>query len=239
MPFSRTAARRHRTQPARRASRMNIDNLRSRPFGSAGKNLGVSVCATPVFDGAHLEESLRMDRQGRPFPASDAPSLNGETGLRFDSPPPSCVALRFSIRPMVEDKMPHTLHRSLLAHPQQPSAVRHSSVDSASEKWMSGALKPSATAHVLQEIPTIKSDESPAAPRPTGHSYGRQHADTWHSPSPSTSPPRASRSRSQHHARLSPGARPLPTSATRGAVPLSASRSGSRHNPYFFRTLSP
>jgi DNA-directed RNA polymerase subunit beta len=139
-------------------SRMNIGQIFEAVLGSAGAKLGVKF-ATPIFDGAHLEDlcewtdKAKLPRYGRTY------LYNGETGLRFDQPATVGVTYMLKLGHMVEDKMharsigPYSLiTQQPLGGKAQFGGQRFGEM----EVW---ALEAFGASHVLQEILTIKSDD--------------------------------------------------------------------------------
>ena len=139
-------------------SRMNIGQIFEAVLGAAGKKLGVRF-ATPIFDGAHLEDLCEwtdkagLPRYGRTY------LYNGETGLRFDQPATVGVTYMLKLGHMVEDKMharsigPYSLiTQQPLGGKAQFGGQRFGEM----EVW---ALEAFGASHVLQEILTIKSDD--------------------------------------------------------------------------------
>ena len=139
-------------------SRMNIGQIFETVLGAAGKKLGVKF-ATPIFDGAHLEDLCEwtdkagLPRYGRTY------LYNGETGLRFDQPATVGVTYMLKLGHMVEDKMharsigPYSLiTQQPLGGKAQFGGQRFGEM----EVW---ALEAFGASHVLQEILTIKSDD--------------------------------------------------------------------------------
>ncbi|MBR1465441.1 MAG: DNA-directed RNA polymerase subunit beta [Bacteroidaceae bacterium] len=139
-------------------SRMNIGQIFEAVLGAAGKKLNVKF-ATPIFDGAHLEDLCEwtdkagLPRYGRTY------LYNGETGLRFDQPATVGVTYMLKLGHMVEDKMharsigPYSLiTQQPLGGKAQFGGQRFGEM----EVW---ALEAFGASHVLQEILTIKSDD--------------------------------------------------------------------------------
>ena len=139
-------------------SRMNIGQIFETVLGAAGQKLGVKF-ATPIFDGAHLEDLCEwtdkagLPRYGRTY------LYNGETGLRFDQPATVGVTYMLELGHMVEDKMharsigPYSLiTQQPLGGKAQFGGQRFGEM----EVW---ALEAFGASHVLQEILTIKSDD--------------------------------------------------------------------------------
>ena len=127
-------------------------------LGAAGKKLNVKF-ATPIFDGARLEDLCEwtdkagLPRYGRTY------LYNGETGLRFDQPATVGVSYMLKLGHMVVDKMharsigPYSLiTQQPLGGKAQFGGQRFGEM----EVW---ALEAFGAAHVLQEILTIKSDD--------------------------------------------------------------------------------
>ena len=139
-------------------SRMNIGQIFEAVLGAAGKKLDVKF-ATPIFDGAHLEDLCEwtdkagLPRYGRTY------LYNGETGLKFDQPATVGVTYMLKLGHMVEDKMharsigPYSLiTQQPLGGKAQFGGQRFGEM----EVW---ALEAFGASHVLQEILTIKSDD--------------------------------------------------------------------------------
>ncbi len=139
-------------------SRMNIGQIFEAVLGAAGQKLGVKF-ATPIFDGAHLDDLCEwtdkagLPRYGRTY------LYNGETGLRFDQPATVGVTYMLKLGHMVEDKMharsigPYSLiTQQPLGGKAQFGGQRFGEM----EVW---ALEAFGASHVLQEILTIKSDD--------------------------------------------------------------------------------
>ena len=139
-------------------SRMNIGQIFEAVLGAAGKKLDVKF-ATPIFDGAHLDDLCEwtdkagLPRYGRTY------LYNGETGLRFDQPATVGVTYMLKLGHMVEDKMharsigPYSLiTQQPLGGKAQFGGQRFGEM----EVW---ALEAFGASHVLQEILTIKSDD--------------------------------------------------------------------------------
>ena len=139
-------------------SRMNIGQIFEAVLGAAGQKLGVKF-ATPIFDGAHLEDLCEwtdkagLPRYGRTY------LYNGETGLKFDQPATVGVTYMLKLGHMVEDKMharsigPYSLiTQQPLGGKAQFGGQRFGEM----EVW---ALEAFGASHVLQEILTIKSDD--------------------------------------------------------------------------------
>ena len=139
-------------------SRMNLGQMFEAILGAAGRNLGVKF-ATPIFDGAKLEDLKEWtDKAGLP-PMCSTYIYDGETGERFDQPATVGITYFLKLGHMVEDKMharsigPYSLiTQQPLGGKAQFGGQRFGEM----EVW---AIEAFGASHVLQEILTIKSDD--------------------------------------------------------------------------------
>jgi len=139
-------------------SRMNIGQIFETVLGAAGKKLGVKF-ATPIFDGAHLEDLNEWtDKAGLPRYCSTQ-LYDGATGEPFDQLATVGVAYMLKLGHMVEDKMharsigPYSLiTQQPLGGKAQFGGQRFGEM----EVW---AIEAFGASHILQEILTIKSDD--------------------------------------------------------------------------------
>ena len=139
-------------------SRMNLGQIYETVLGWAGKELGLKF-ATPIFDGASLEEvSEYTDKAGVPR-FGETRLINGETGEPFDQPATVGVIYMLKLGHMVEDKMharsigPYSLiTQQPLGGKAQFGGQRFGEM----EVW---ALEAFGASHILQEILTVKSDD--------------------------------------------------------------------------------
>ena len=139
-------------------SRMNLGQIFEAILGAAGKRLGVKF-ATPIFDGAKLEDLQKWtDKAGLP-PLCSTYIYDGETGERFDQPATIGMTYFLKLGHMVEDKMharsigPYSLiTQQPLGGKAQFGGQRFGEM----EVW---ALEGFGAAHVLQEVLTVKSDD--------------------------------------------------------------------------------
>ena len=137
---------------------MNLGQIFECILGAAGKKLGVKF-ATPIFDGAHLEDlSVWTDKAGLPRFCSTY-LYDGETGEKFDQPATVGMTYFLKLGHMVEDKMharsigPYSLiTQQPLGGKAQFGGQRFGEM----EVW---AIEAFGASHVLQEILTIKSDD--------------------------------------------------------------------------------
>ncbi|MBQ6063852.1 MAG: DNA-directed RNA polymerase subunit beta [Prevotella sp.] len=140
-------------------SRMNLGQIFEAILGAAGHRLGVKF-ATPIFDGAKLDDlSEWTDKAGLPHLCSTR-LYDGETGEQFDQPATVGVTYFLKLGHMVEDKMharsigPYSLiTQQPLGGKAQFGGQRFGEM----EVW---ALEAFGASHILQEILTIKSDDT-------------------------------------------------------------------------------
>jgi len=139
-------------------SRMNLGQIYETVLGWAGKELGLKF-ATPIFDGASLEEVTEYtDKAGVPA-YGKATLYDGETGEPFDQPATVGIIYMLKLGHMVEDKMharsigPYSLiTQQPLGGKAQFGGQRFGEM----EVW---ALEAFGASHILQEILTVKSDD--------------------------------------------------------------------------------
>ena len=139
-------------------SRMNIGQIFEAVLGAAGRKLGVKF-ATPIFDGAKLEDLCEWtDQAGLPRYCSTQ-LYDGATGEAFDQKATVGVTYMLKLGHMVEDKMharsigPYSLiTQQPLGGKAQFGGQRFGEM----EVW---AIEAFGASHVLQEILTIKSDD--------------------------------------------------------------------------------
>ena len=139
-------------------SRMNIGQIFETVLAWAGQRLGKKY-ATPIFDGASLEEvSAELEAAGVP-PYGRTYLYDGLSGNRFDQPVTVGVAYMLKLGHLVDDKMharsigPYSLiTQQPLGGKAQFGGQRFGEM----EVW---ALEAFGASHVLQEILTVKSDD--------------------------------------------------------------------------------
>jgi len=139
-------------------SRMNLGQIFEAVLGAAGQKLGVKF-ATPIFDGAKLEDLQEWtDKAGLP-PYCSTQLFDGETGEPFDQQATVGVTYMLKLGHMVEDKMharsigPYSL---ITQQPLGGKAKFGGQRFGEMEVW---AIEAFGASHVLQEILTIKSDD--------------------------------------------------------------------------------
>jgi DNA-directed RNA polymerase subunit beta len=139
-------------------SRMNIGQIFETVLAWAGQRMGKKY-ATPIFDGASLEEvSAELEAAGVP-PYGRTYLYDGLSGNRFDQPVTVGVAYILKLGHLVDDKMharsigPYSLiTQQPLGGKAQFGGQRFGEM----EVW---ALEAFGASHVLQEILTVKSDD--------------------------------------------------------------------------------
>lgn len=140
-------------------SRMNLGQLFEAILAWAGKEKGVKY-ATPVFDGASLDDiNLCVKEAGLPTNGKTY-LYDGGTGERFDQPATVGVTYFLKLGHMVDDKMharsigPYSLiTQQPLGGKAQFGGQRFGEM----EVW---ALEAFGASHILQEILTVKSDDT-------------------------------------------------------------------------------
>ncbi|MDR0907427.1 MAG: DNA-directed RNA polymerase subunit beta, partial [Rikenellaceae bacterium] len=139
-------------------SRMNLGQIYETVLGWAGKNLGLKF-ATPIFDGATLEEITDYTNKAGVPRAGLTYLYDGGTGERFDQPATVGVIYMLKLGHMIDDKMharsigPYSLiTQQPLGGKAQFGGQRFGEM----EVW---ALEAFGASHILQEILTIKSDD--------------------------------------------------------------------------------
>ena len=140
-------------------SRMNLGQIFEAILGAAGQKLGCKF-ATPIFDGAKLDDLKEWtDKAGLPNLCSTY-IYDGETGEKFDQPATVGVTYFLKLGHMVEDKMharsigPYSL---ITQQPLGGKAQFDGQRFGEMEVW---AIEAFGASHVLQEILTIKSDDT-------------------------------------------------------------------------------
>ena len=139
-------------------SRMNLGQIYETVLGWAAK---VNNCnyATPIFDGAHIDEINRLMRDGNLPENGKVYLYDGGTGERFDQPATVGYIYMLKLHHMVDDKMharsigPYSLiTQQPLGGKAQFGGQRFGEM----EVW---ALEAFGAANILQEILTVKSDD--------------------------------------------------------------------------------
>ncbi len=139
-------------------SRMNLGQLLETSLGWAGARLGEHF-ASPVFDGATLEEVQECLEKAGLDPGGKTTLYDGQTGEPFDQKVTVGIIYMMKLSHLVEDKIharsvgPYSLiTQQPLGGKAQFGGQRFGEM----EVW---ALEAYGAAHVLQEILTVKSDD--------------------------------------------------------------------------------
>ena len=139
-------------------SRMNIGQIYETVLAWAGLELGRKY-ATPIFDGATMEEVQAELAEASLPNAGRAYLYDGLSGVRFDQPVTVGIAYMLKLGHLVDDKMharsigPYSLiTQQPLGGKAQFGGQRFGEM----EVW---ALEAFGASHVLQEILTVKSDD--------------------------------------------------------------------------------
>ncbi len=139
-------------------SRMNLGQILELHMGMAAKKLNVHV-ATPVFDGAHIEdieemmEEAGMDKDGKTV------LYDGRTGEPFDNRIAVGVMYMIKLHHMVDDKLHARSTGPYSLVTQQPLGGKAQFGGQRFGEMEVWALYAYGAAHTLQEILTVKSDD--------------------------------------------------------------------------------
>ena len=139
-------------------SRMNFGQILELHMGMAAKKLGVHI-ATPVFDGAHIDdiqammEEAGMDKDGKTV------LYNGRTGEPFDNRIAVGVMYMIKLHHMVDDKLHARSTGPYSMVTQQPLGGKAQFGGQRFGEMEVWALYAYGAAHTLQEILTVKSDD--------------------------------------------------------------------------------
>ncbi len=139
-------------------SRMNLGQILELHMGMAAKKLGVHI-ATPVFDGAHIEdiekmmEEAGMDKDGKTI------LYDGRTGEAFDNRISVGVMYMIKLHHMVDDKLHARSTGPYSMVTQQPLGGKAQFGGQRFGEMEVWALYAYGAAHTLQEILTVKSDD--------------------------------------------------------------------------------
>ena len=139
-------------------SRMNIGQILELHLGMAAKKLGV-YCATPVFDGASIDEIYEMmdeagmDHDGKQW------LYDGKTGEPFESRISVGVMYMIKLHHMVDDKLHARSTGPYSLVTQQPLGGKAQFGGQRFGEMEVWALYAYGASHVLQEMMTVKSDD--------------------------------------------------------------------------------
>ncbi|MGQ9797816.1 MAG: DNA-directed RNA polymerase subunit beta [Ignavibacterium sp.] len=139
-------------------SRMNLGQLYETALGWVGKKMGVKF-ATPIFDGAKLEDVEQWLQKAGIDPGSKTDLYDGRTGEKFHQKVTCGYIYMLKLSHLVDDKIharsigPYSLiTQQPLGGKAQFGGQRFGEM----EVW---ALEGYGASHVLQEILTVKSDD--------------------------------------------------------------------------------
>ena len=139
-------------------SRMNIGQILEVHLGMAGKRLGVHY-ATPVFDGATLDDIHEEMREAGMSEDGKVTLINGRTGEPFEHKVNVGVMYMVKLHHMVDDKLHARATGPYSLVTQQPLGGKAQFGGQRFGEMEVWALYAYGAAHVLQEILTIKSDD--------------------------------------------------------------------------------
>ena len=139
-------------------SRMNLGQLLELHLGMAAKNLGVYT-ATPVFDGASVEEIHDMMKDAGIDADGKVQLINGRTGEPFENRVSVGVMYMLKLHHMVDDKLHARSTGPYSMVTQQPLGGKAQFGGQRFGEMEVWALYAYGAAHVLQEILTVKSDD--------------------------------------------------------------------------------
>ena len=139
-------------------SRMNIGQILEVHLGMAGKKLGVHY-ATPVFDGANLDDIHEEMREAGMSEDGKVTLYNGRTGEPFEHKINVGVMYMVKLHHMVDDKLHARATGPYSLVTQQPLGGKAQFGGQRFGEMEVWALYAYGAAHVLQEILTIKSDD--------------------------------------------------------------------------------
>jgi DNA-directed RNA polymerase subunit beta len=139
-------------------SRMNLGQVLEMHLGMAAKKLGFHA-ATPVFDGATLEDIQAIMAEAGISPDGKTTLYDGRTGEPFDNR--ICVGVMYIIKlmHMVDDKLHARSTGPYSLVTQQPLGGKAQFGGQRFGEMEVWALYAYGAAHILQEILTVKSDD--------------------------------------------------------------------------------
>ena len=137
---------------------MNLGQILELHLGMAAKKLGVH-CATPVFDGATVEDIAEMMEEAGLDKDGKTVLYNGRTGEPFENRVAVGVMYMIKLHHMVDDKLHARSTGPYSLVTQQPLGGKAQFGGQRFGEMEVWALYAYGAAHVLQEILTIKSDD--------------------------------------------------------------------------------
>ena len=139
-------------------SRMNLGQVLELHMGMAAKKLGVHV-ATPVFDGAHIEDIEEMMAEAGMDPDGKTVLYDGRTGEPFDNRISVGVMYMIKLHHMVDDKLHARSTGPYSLVTQQPLGGKAQFGGQRFGEMEVWALEAYGAAYTLQEMLTVKSDD--------------------------------------------------------------------------------
>ena len=139
-------------------SRMNFGQILEIHMGMACKKLGVHI-ATPVFDGAHIEDIQAMMKEAGMDDDGKTVLYDGRTGEPFDNRISVGVMYMIKLHHMVDDKLHARSTGPYSLVTQQPLGGKAQFGGQRFGEMEVWALYAYGAAHTLQEILTVKSDD--------------------------------------------------------------------------------
>lgn len=140
-------------------SRMNLGQVLEVHLGAAARELGWKV-ATPVFDGASEEEITELLEQSGRTPDGKVTLYDGRTGEKFDHPVTVGVMYMLKLHHLVDDKIHARSTGPYSLVTQQPLGGKAQFGGQRFGEMEVWALEAYGAAHTLQEILTVKSDDT-------------------------------------------------------------------------------
>ena len=139
-------------------SRMNLGQVLELHMGLAAKKLGVHI-ATPVFDGAHIDDIQDMMAEAGMDPDGKTVLYDGRTGEPFDNRISVGVMYMIKLHHMVDDKLHARSTGPYSLVTQQPLGGKAQFGGQRFGEMEVWALYAYGAAHTLQEMMTVKSDD--------------------------------------------------------------------------------
>ena len=139
-------------------SRMNLGQVLELHMGMAAKKLGVHI-ATPVFDGAHIDDIQDMMAEAGMDPDGKTVLYDGRTGEPFDNRISVGVMYMIKLHHMVDDKLHARSTGPYSLVTQQPLGGKAQFGGQRFGEMEVWALYAYGAAHTLQEMMTVKSDD--------------------------------------------------------------------------------
>ncbi len=140
-------------------SRMNLGQVLEVHLGAAASELGWKV-ATPVFDGATEDEITELLEKAGRTPDGKVTLYDGRTGEKFDHPVTVGVMYMLKLHHLVDDKIHARSTGPYSLVTQQPLGGKAQFGGQRFGEMEVWALEAYGAAHTLQEILTVKSDDT-------------------------------------------------------------------------------